>query len=738
MNRIPELLAPAGSLESLYAAVNAGADAVYIGGSKFGARAFAENPGEDDLIRGIRYAHLFGVKVHLTVNTLLKEEEFGELYRYMEPYYEAGLDAAIVQDLGVFHFLHRHFPLLSLHASTQMTITGPEGAKFVKSLGASRVIPARELDLEEIRSIRETTGLETETFVHGALCYCYSGQCLMSSLIGQRSGNRGKCAQPCRLEYRLFRDRRETEKKKDVCLLSMKDLCSLDILPGIIDAGADSLKIEGRMKSPRYTAGTVSIWRKYLDLYQREGKEKYRVDPSDRELLLNLYDRGGQTEGYYREYNGPDMMAMQRKPEFRKTDAAWFDLLDRKYVNGKRKLSVNGYAEIRSGKPMSLTVSYSSAGKEIRVTETGPVPEKALKAAAAEKDIREKLNRTGETAFEFSDLSIGLDSGLFVPVKTLNVIRREALSRLEEEILKQYRRLPADPESSPDMFQNEDTPDTEQDKNSSPCLHVTCGMQEQIAVSCADNDVTEISFEADAVPASGWKETVGKIHACGKKAYLCMPQIFRRKACDYFVGKKNALKESGFDGFVIRSLEENGFLRKVFEGAPLNLLYDFNIYGMNREAEQVLFESGASRLTLPVELNSHELERLGGKKRELIVAGRLPMMVSVQCLKKNTTGCDRIPSVLLLKDRTGKEMPVMTHCLFCHNVILNADPLSLVGDAAAARRLRPDSYRILLTTENAALSSEVIRSCAKAFVHGETAGDPYGNYTRGHWKRGVE
>ena len=271
-----EILAPAGSFESMKAAVAAGADAVYIGGSRFGARAYADNPGEDMLLEAIDYAHLHGCRLYLTVNTLVKEKELEGLYEYLEPYYRQGLDAAIVQDMGVFSYIKEKFPDLPVHASTQMTITGPQGAGLMMGLGASRIVTARELSLQEIRKIYEQTGAEIESFVHGALCYCYSGQCLFSSLIGGRSGNRGRCAQTCRLPFEVKRDGKTLNNKEERYVLSLKDLCTLDILPELVEAGIYSMKIEGRMKSPRYTAGVVSIYRKYVDLYLEKGRKGYR------------------------------------------------------------------------------------------------------------------------------------------------------------------------------------------------------------------------------------------------------------------------------------------------------------------------------------------------------------------------------------------------------------------------------------------------------------------------------
>ncbi|MDO4279939.1 MAG: U32 family peptidase, partial [Lachnoclostridium edouardi] len=262
------------------AAVAAGADAVYIGGSRFGARAYADNLDEEKLLSAIDYVHLHGRKIYMTVNTLMKEQEMEQLYQYIKPYYMQGLDAAIVQDLGVFKFLKENFPNLPLHASTQMTITGVYGAKLLAEMGASRIVTARELSLEEIREIHCQVDVEIESFVHGALCYCYSGQCLYSSMLGGRSGNRGRCAQPCRLPYDIKRGSQTLNKKDQQHVMSLKDLCTLDLIPDMIEAGIYSMKIEGRMKSPRYTAGVVSIYKKYRDLYLEKGRKGYKVQKS--------------------------------------------------------------------------------------------------------------------------------------------------------------------------------------------------------------------------------------------------------------------------------------------------------------------------------------------------------------------------------------------------------------------------------------------------------------------------
>ena len=273
-----ELLAPAGSYEGFEAAIGAGADAVYVGGAAFGARAYAKNFGEEELLRAIDTAHIHGKKLYLTVNTLLKNRELSEqLYEYLLPYYKAGLDAVIVQDIGVFQFIKEHFPGLHLHASTQMAISGPEGMRFLEKLGASRVVAARELTLEELSEMHRESPIEIEAFIHGALCYSYSGLCLMSSILGGRSGNRGRCAQPCRLTYDAAQDKNAFRGKKQKCPLSLKDLNTIGLLPDIIAAGVTSLKIEGRMKQPQYTAGVTAVYRKYLDLFLENGADNYHV-----------------------------------------------------------------------------------------------------------------------------------------------------------------------------------------------------------------------------------------------------------------------------------------------------------------------------------------------------------------------------------------------------------------------------------------------------------------------------
>lgn len=496
-----EILAPAGSYASFRAALAAGADAVYAGGSRFGARAYADNFTQEELILAIKEAHLFGRKFYLTVNTLLKDKEITELYPYLSPLYEAGLDAVIVQDVGVLEYVRQYFPGMDIHASTQMTITGAYGAAFLEEQGVARVVPARELSLQEIRQIHDKTGLEIECFVHGALCYCYSGQCLLSSMIGGRSGNRGQCAQPCRLPYSAG-----GEKKY---YLSPKDICTLEIIPDLVEAGIDSFKIEGRMKKPEYVAAVTAMYRKYTDLYLHEGRKGYHVSPKDKEMLMDLYNRGGFSQSYYKTHNGREMMALDRpnhagvpalKVCFQKgrelyaeavTDLNAGDVVEvaggkgnhtlgnavvkgekisflvqkgvrmdpgtvlnrvrneslirsvqADYLEKALQRGITGTLTLSVSSPAYLTVDFwKENGKVISFTaETEECVLQAENRPLDEERIREQIQKTGNSEFFFKKLDIYKDDHIFLPVRQLNLLRRAALEGLKEQIFSSYAR----------------------------------------------------------------------------------------------------------------------------------------------------------------------------------------------------------------------------------------------------------------------------------------------------------
>lgn len=745
-----ELLAPAGSFASLKAAVAAGADAVYMGGARFGARAYAQNADQDEMIAAIEYAHLHGCRLYMTVNTLFKENELGELYEYLLPYYKAGLDGVIVQDLGALSFIREHFPGIELHASTQMTITSVYGAKELKRLGCCRVVPAREVSLEEIRRIYDETGMDIETFVHGALCYCYSGQCLMSSLIGGRSGNRGRCAQPCRLPYRVYGQENGTavNKEDQKCVLSMKDLCTLDILPQILEAGVFSLKIEGRMKSPRYTAGVVRIYRKYLDRYLEYGSEGYYVEPEDKKELLDLFDRGGFTSGYYTRHNGRDMIALKEKPEFRETNKELFDFLDREYVETEKKEPVEGYAYLAEGLPSVLTLTCG----DISVTVSGQEPQAAKNQPMTREKVIHQLGKTGATAFEFTELEAEVCGALFLPVQTLNELRREGFEALTEAIQNQWRR------KAPEAGEVQNGADSgEKSSRAAGCagpvpdesagkrpmyLTVSAETGDQLSAALAVPEVRRICLDASSFQPERWAEFVQLIHQAGKECYLTLPHIFRTHAIGFFRTYRSCLEQAGFDGLLIRAFEEIQWMRE--EQISLSASFDASVYAWNHGAVHTLKEEQAAFITAPWELNSRELEpvfeacRREGLPAELIVYGRAPMMVSAQCITKTVKGCSKCPSLLWMKDRTGARLPVQNHCAFCYNTILNPLPVSLHGCADSVKRLAPEGLRLCFTIETGEETKAVLNAFAAEFIRGENAEPPFTEFTRGHFRRGVE
>ena len=745
-----ELLAPAGSFASLKAAVAAGADAVYMGGARFGARAYAQNADQDEMIAAIEYAHLHGCRLYMTVNTLFKENELGELYEYLLPYYKAGLDGVIVQDLGALSFIREHFPGIELHASTQMTITSVYGAKELKRLGCCRVVPAREVSLEEIRRIYDETGMDIETFVHGALCYCYSGQCLMSSLIGGRSGNRGRCAQPCRLPYRVYEQENGTavNKEDQKCVLSMKDLCTLDILPQILEAGVFSLKIEGRMKSPRYTAGVVRIYRKYLDRYLEYGSEGYYVEPEDKKELLDLFDRGGFTSGYYTRHNGRDMIALKEKPEFRETNKGLFDFLDREYVETEKKEPVEGYAYLAEGLPSVLTLTCG----DISVTVSGQEPQAAKNQPMTREKVIRQLGKTGATAFEFTELEAEVCGALFLPVQALNELRREGFEALTEAIQNQWRR------KAPEAGEVQNGADSgEKSSRAAGCagpvpdesagkrpmyLTVSAETGDQLSAALAVPEVRRICLDASSFQPGRWAEFVQLIHQAGKECYLTLPHIFRTHAIGFFRTYRSCLELAGFDGLLIRAFEEIQWMRE--EQISLSASFDASVYAWNHGAVHTLKEEQAAFITAPWELNSRELEpvfeacRREGLPAELIVYGRAPMMVSAQCITKTVKGCSKCPSLLWMKDRTGARLPVQNHCAFCYNTILNPLPVSLHGCADSVKRLAPEGLRLCFTIETGEETKAVLNAFAAEFIRGENAEPPFTEFTRGHFRRGVE
>lgn len=705
-NRETEVLAPAGSYECLEAAVQAGADAVYLGGRQFGARAFAANFDREDLLRALEYVHLRGRKLYLTVNTLLKDREIEELEEYLMPFYREGLDAVIVQDLGVLDLVRERFPDLAVHISTQMTVTSEAGARFFKDKGATRIVPARELSLEEIRRMKEKSGLEMECFVHGAMCYCYSGQCLMSSLIGGRSGNRGQCAQPCRLPYRVGGG-----KQQDI--LSMKDLCALSLIPELIEAGVDSFKIEGRMKQPDYVWQVARMYRKYTDLYYARGKEAFQVDQKDLELLQGAYRRRGYCDGYYHRRNGREMISFQR-PQGTQNEKI-------QIPREKTQEKINGILILSTGNRAKLELDH----REIHVEVEGDLVQQAQNQPLDRERVDRQMRKTGDEPFCFQDLKIRIEGEVFLPMQALNSLRREGIGRLKEALLSAERREPEMPDGEK---KRESFP---QEKNSGFLVRVET--KGQLEAALAAPGVKEIILDGPLTEEP--EEFLKDIRSRGKGLLFAMPHLFREDAARRFETFYEGLARV-CDGALIRNWESRQWL--LDQGFGKKIYSDANLYGWNQRSRSFLAENGIWRATAPVELNRKELARLGMEGTYLIIYGYLPVMLTANCIQKSGAGCSRAEGLLFLEDRQKKKFPVKNSCRYCYNIIYNCAPLDLVSLADEVGRLDPAGLRIDLTLETKEEAERILKRCYRTFVLGEKDLPPEGEYTRGHFKRGVK
>lgn len=747
MTKQIELLAPAGSFEIFKAVIAAGADAVYVGGNAFGARAYANNFSEEELLEAIDYAHLHHRKLYLTVNTLFKEKELNEqLYPYLLPYYKQGLDAVIVQDIGAFAFIREHFPGLEIHTSTQMTVSNRYGAEMMKALGASRVVTAREMSFAEIEDIAKNVDVEIESFVHGALCYCFSGQCLLSSVIGGRSGNRGRCAQPCRLPYETFdADKKSIGNAKKPYVLSPKDLCTIEMIPQLVKAGIYSFKIEGRMKQVEYAAGVVSIYRKYIDLYMEKGEAGYRVSDKDYQKLMDLGNRSGFTEGYYKKHNGADMITFEQ-PSHKKGNEALQEQIRQQYVQTEIKEKIKGNLILSKDLPARMTV----ACEEVIVTVTGDIVQEALKQPLSIEKIEENMRKTGNTPFAFASLDIEMNEAIFMPMKSLNQLRRDALEALSEKLLAEYRRT--------DLEQNEAFDCAHASNNDMPIpsgtsYENTCGVNcDVITVSIENRAQLAPVLESDIVEAvyldstcytrksmlNDLKSDCELIMNAGKKVYFILPAVFRKHTSDFYKNIAKDLQNLRLDGVMIKNYDALWFAKTHLKALPLFI--DHNLYSYNNMAVSELSQLKPVRITAPLELNKKELAHRNNGNSELLIYGKLPLMTSAQCVRRSTEGCNRTPGIIYMKDRYNVIFPIKNNCDECYNVIYNSLPVVLFGQAEEIKRMQFASYRLSFTTETVKEVRNVLDICAATFVaQSKNIKDIYsGEFTYGHYKRGVE
>lgn len=720
-----ELLAPAGSFQTFQAVIEAGADAVYVGGSQFGARAYAENFSQDELLEAIDYAHIRGKSVYLTINTLFKNVELEEqLYHYLLPYYERGLDAVIVQDFGVLQFVHEYFPKLPIHTSTQMTVTGIEGVLYLKQFGVTRVVMAREVSLAEMKEIHEQTGMELEAFVHGALCYCYSGQCLFSSMLGGRSGNRGRCAQPCRLPYTVL-DGNQKEYLSDSYVLSLKDMCGVEDIPKLYDSGVFSLKIEGRMKQTEYAAGVVSYYRKSIDKFLADKDEQYHVLKQDYNSLLDLGNRCGFTNGYYYKQNDPSMVTYVKPNYATNNDKLHKEIFER-YVTQRSQIPIRGYLYLRKGEEAVLTVSCD----EYSISKNGIFVSEAKNKPVTEDELDKRMRKTGDTSFVFEELVIDLEEGIFLPNGAANQLRRDALNALQCLMLEKYHRklifkrdLPEGQKMEVNVNHKEQTRNIASVENGA-----------QLEAVLQREWITTVYIDWNTYSKTGLtielRKDIHKISTAGKECFLVLPAISRNKTMSYLYSIVNELRYEGLQGFVVKTYEELYFVQKHFP--EKQIVIDHNMYTYNDRAVLAYLEQGITRVTVPLELNRKEIMHRNNQDSEMVVYGHYPLMTTAQCVHANTKHCDKTPDICFLKDRYQKKFPVRNYCNECYNTLYNSVPILLMSHMDELKTFGINAFRWSFTIEK----PEEIKSVFDIFETKTMKQDM--EYTKGHYKRGVE
>ncbi len=805
-----EVLAPAGSYDILTAAINAGADAVYVGGDIFGARAYAGNFNQEELLRAIDYCHIHNRKLYLTVNTLLKNNELdGLLYDYLKPYYEAGLDAVIVQDMGVFDMVRKHFPLMDIHCSTQMTITGYEGARLLKEQGAARVVTAREMNLDEIRKINDNVDIEIESFVHGALCYCYSGQCLYSSMIGGRSGNRGRCAQPCRMQYSVEDSDSKEIYANNEYILSMKDMCTLDILPEVIDAGVYSLKIEGRMKSREYVAGTVSMYRKYVDkaldylnryeCSDKNNRKKYYVDKQDISLLMDLYNRGEFTTGYYNTENGRNMQSItrpnhcgtkalkvQENVKGRITAVALeklnpqdiievdkdFSITIKNTVEKGEKYTVNIPAKYKVTKAMVLlrvrnnqiidSLDREFCSQEISELVNGTIKlipgEKLELKVCLKKNSNINVTAYGDIVQSAQNQPASVEKiqkqlnktgqthyefaeikvvtdNAFVPVQQINELRRNALDMLDDKICSLYRRQISENISDEQITINNTDKDTEKTSN-----FVTVKRLEQLLEVCNNKIADIVCVDDELLQSEKWMTIYSMIKESGKLCYYGSPAVLKGRYTDAYLSTLKKIDSIGCDGVLIRNLEELAIVLNE-EFYTKDIILDYNMYGFNSKAIDYYYrtcegKANLKAVTYPLELNFYDMNQIKSPyDKMLVIYGRAPMMISAQCVKKTTGNCGKRNNVRII-DRKNEYLSVHNNCRYCYSTIYNYNTTYIADCIEEIKRISPRFLRIDFTDENAETTAKVL-SCISDNNSIDNL-NLISNMTRGHYMRGVE
>ena len=779
-----EILAPAGSMESLVAAINKGADAVYLGGNKFSARAYASNFDNDNMLKAVDYAHSYDVKIYVTLNTILKENEIEEAVRYVGYLYEIGVDALIIQDLGLLKRIKEDFPLMEVHASTQMTIHNGEAAVYFKDKGFHRIVLSREMTLEEIKYISKDLGIETEMFVHGAICVAYSGQCLMSSMIGGRSGNRGRCAQPCRMEYTL-RGEKSGETKGH--LLSPKDMCTIEDVEDIVETGVYSLKIEGRMKRAEYVAGVVDNYKKAVNkvLYNKKYDEQ-----AGKRQLLQLFNRSGFTNAYLKKNTGKDMMSFNSPKnsgislgvvdksgdivikedlavgdgiryrdkgftlskivhngnevksakrgdkvklypiDYKKGDELFkslnkqlFDELEEYLKPYTKKIALNAIVDFSVDKPVTIRINYKGNFYEVQ----GEVVQKAEKRPLDQERIKEALKKSGDVAFKIENIEFENFEDGFMRVSDLNNLRRDIIEKITKEVCRSYRRKrPAKGDKS---------------KVSSEKTNV------EIICSCITKEQVEalIEMKIENIAVDLFSREKNSVK---KKDLLELAEKY--KDINFYVKTSTIVK--GEFNKVVNTIEEVSSYIKGIITSNVGIiskfkdkLYIIGDYKLNIVNSQSLafYQEDVDVPTLSLELNRGEIKSLmknANGNAAMVVYGKPELMISEYCPIGSTfggrnkdSGCNGICSKDKFKliDRVNEELRVMTD-LYCRSYILNPVPLNIIDEIEELKGFGITTFRFDFRDE----TYKEVKNVISILKNGDAFDSK--EYTKGHYRRGVE
>lgn len=798
----PEILAPCGSYDILVAAVKAGADACYIGGSRFGARAYAGNLDTDSIVKAIDYAHLHGVKLYLTVNTLFKNTEIKELKNYLLPYYEAGIDAVIVQDLGAFSLIKHIFPDMNIHCSTQMNINSVYGAELMKKHGATRVVTAREMTLEEIRAIKENVDIEVETFVHGAMCYSYSGQCLLSSVAGERSGNRGRCAQPCRKCY------------DDSYILSMKDMCAILHLPDIIEAGIDSLKIEGRMKNEYYVASAVNAYKEMRDDYL-QGRYDIKKAGAMKERLANIFNRGGFSDGYFyfeKPSSLQDDMISRNRPnnqgvligkavgvkdgrikislcnDLYQGDVIEVLLKDKStidvtvassavkestvYVAAPKtrqialnkdiyrtrckkiiddiednilsspdnysKLHISGAYKAHIGETSSLSLRIHGIGFENEVTVYGDEIGKAEKEGTRHESVIAKISQLGTTDYIMDKLEADISEGAFIPAGGVKKLRRAAISELEKAVASMYRR-------------------TFVDKAYSDMSGEAGALSDKPECMRDGKDKPYINVHVTTI------NQLSEVIKYDYVAAIYMDKILYDQIKDthisdirnkgikiylnmpYIIESRFSIDEylpnDGIDGIYIRNIDALAIVVKYKLYEKLSCICAASMYGYNNLARGFIADNCPGiTFELPKELTLKEMQDLNVGLSEFNIYGYQQVMLSAQCVRRNKYGCNHDYEVVSITDDKSNKFLCKSVCDECCNVIYNGIPFSMIYKTEDMYKyINPDYIGVSFTVEDEKAAGDIMELIGAHIVHDTIKKQNSDKmFTTGHCFRGVE